>query len=323
MKYRLLLTVLIVSSMCCGGCEEPIRTYQVPVSRLRLLGAIVFPNRDDVWFFKLMGDAELVTAEKERFEQFIRSLKFPGSGTDPVGWTIPEGWAYEPGRDLRYATFRLPNRLEVTVFKFGSEGNKVLSNVNRWREQLKLEPISGEELLKICRWEKIAGELEVLMVDMESARYAPVPEETSEGDAPVQYKTPNGWVEKSSGVAFAVATFAISDGPRSAEVTITPLSGSGGSLAANINRWRRQIGLPEATDEELIKTSQVIEGASGRFILVNLVGPSGRSIVGAIRPGEEQTWFVKMTGDSELVARERETFESFVKTLRLRGGRGQ
>jgi hypothetical protein len=288
-----------------------------------MLGAMVFPNRDEVWFFKLMGDADLVAAEKDRFESLIRSLKFPGPGREPIGWTIPEGWVLEPGRDLRYATFRLPNRLEVTVFKFGSEGGKVLSNVNRWREQLKLEPISGEELLKICRREKLSGDVEALLVDMESARYLPLPEETSDDDKPLQYKTPPGWVEKASGVAFAVATFSVNDGARSAEVTITPLAGSGGSLAANINRWRRQVGLGEATDEELIKSSHVIDGSSGRFILVNLTGPSGKTILGAIRPGEEQTWFVKMTGDSELVAREREAFESFVKSLRFRGGRGQ
>lgn len=305
----------------CVGCEEPIRTYQVPVSRQRLLGAMVFPNREHVWFFKLMGDADQVGAEKERFEQFVRSLRFPESGPEPITWTVPDGWQYEPGRDLRYATFRLPNRLEVTVFKFGIEGGRVLSNVNRWREQLKLEPISGEELLKICRREKLAGDVEALLVDMESARFTPVEEETEQGTKPIEYEIPAGWREKEAGVALSVVTLTVSEGARNADVTVTPLVGSGGSLAANINRWRSQVGLPEASDEELIKLSQVIEGKGGRFILVNLTGPSGKTILGAIRPGEEQTWFIKMTGDTELVARERAAFESFVKSLRFRGGK--
>jgi hypothetical protein len=38
--------------------------------------AVVILHQDKAWFFKLMGDAELALKEKERFEGFVKSVKF-------------------------------------------------------------------------------------------------------------------------------------------------------------------------------------------------------------------------------------------------------
>jgi len=50
----------------------------------RLLGAWLHRN-GKVWFFKVMGPAELVGAQKDTFVQFLRSVKFPGAGTPATG----------------------------------------------------------------------------------------------------------------------------------------------------------------------------------------------------------------------------------------------
>lgn len=317
---RLLPAGLLALSLAwLPGCTEPIRTYEVPVVKQRLLGAMILTDRE-AWFVKLMGRADDVAGQKDNFITFVRSLRFPEKGKEPIAWTVPEGWEHKPGKEMRYASFAVPNGLEVTVFKFGAEGKQVLANVNRWRDQLKLEPIDGRELMRICKTEKLEGGVEALVVDLESARTAALREESAPTGRPFDYKTPAGWVEKPDSGPIAKAAFTIDSDGQHADVTITPLSGGGGAISANINRWREQLGLPDAGEEQLRKDARIMKVDGEDSVLVELVGPAGKSILAAICPGGNQTWFVKMMGDGELVAKEKATFETFLGTLKFRGG---
>jgi len=112
------------------------------------LGVIV-PLDETSWFFKLTGEKDLVEPQHELFVQFVSAVKFaPGADAKPT-WTLPEGWQQLPGGQFRYATIRMPQMadsdkpLEITV---SSAGGEVLANVNRWRGQLNLKPISADEL---------------------------------------------------------------------------------------------------------------------------------------------------------------------------------
>jgi hypothetical protein len=323
---RLLTAGLLLLSLALAGCAESIHTYEVPVVKQRLLGAIVIIPEKSVWFVKLMGKEEDVAAQKDRFTAFVKSLRFPAEGKEPVTWTVPDGWEYKPGKEMRFATFVLPDNLEVTVFRFGPEGGQVMANINRWREQLKLGKIDKEDLVRICKFEELEGNLKALMVDMESARSTPLREErpaaapATDDDRPFDYKAPAGWTEKPDPGPIARAAFVVAADGKNAEVTITPLAGGGGALMANFNRWRQQVGLAEADEEQLAKDSRFIEVDGARVVLVELNGPAGKSILAAICPGGNRTWFVKMMGDAELVAKEKAAFESFLGTLKFRGG---
>jgi hypothetical protein len=44
--------------------------------------AVVVKEGDRVWFFKLMGPADLVAEEKQAFEQFVESVRFDGPGKE-------------------------------------------------------------------------------------------------------------------------------------------------------------------------------------------------------------------------------------------------
>ena len=57
--------------------QDQIERYQVARAEPphRMLGAIV-PRGQRDWFFKLTGDVELAAREKERFESFVKSVKF-------------------------------------------------------------------------------------------------------------------------------------------------------------------------------------------------------------------------------------------------------
>ena len=68
-----------------------------------------------------------------------------------LAWTAPAQWQSRPASAMRKATFILPGdtagqqaELAVTAFPGDVGGN--LANVNRWRTQLQLPPISAAEL---------------------------------------------------------------------------------------------------------------------------------------------------------------------------------
>jgi hypothetical protein len=47
----------------------------------RILAAVV-KQGDRVWFFKLMGPADLVAEQKQAFDQFVESVRFDGPGKE-------------------------------------------------------------------------------------------------------------------------------------------------------------------------------------------------------------------------------------------------
>ncbi|MFL5340811.1 MAG: hypothetical protein ACJ8F7_11740 [Gemmataceae bacterium] len=321
---RRLLAGCLLLTAAAAGCTDPVRVYDAPPDKQRLLGAIVLVD-DGAWFVKLMGKADEVAGAAGPFWQFVHSLKFPNDGPEPIAWTAPEDWKHEKGQGLRYATFRLPEGLEVGVFHFGRE-NSVLDNVNRWRGQLKLKEIGEVELEREAKKEKIDGH-EAYLLDLESARTDAIPADPGSGPAapattrPIDFTPPEGWSPMPPS-QMREAGFELEDHGQKATLTV---SGAGGGIIANVNRWRGQVGLPSASAEEIEKSSQSIDVAGVKALTVDLTGPERDGakprILAAIFPGEGgRSWFVKMNGPDELLAKHRAEFDSFVRSVRLGGG---
>jgi hypothetical protein len=101
------------------------------------------------------------------------------------------------------------------------------------------------------------------------------------------------------------------------DVSISALSGDGGGLVANINRWRGQVGLAALDDAGVRRESQRITCADGtEGTLVRLAG-NEKHIVAAIIPHGSQTWFFKLTASPALAQRETEAFAGFVRSVRF------
>ena len=97
-----------------------------------------------------------------------------------------------------------------------------------------------------------------------------------------------------------------------AEVFVSVFPSESGGTLANVNRWRRQLGL-EAVDEEGLKPLvSPIEGAAGAQ-LVDLKNDA-KAMLGAIVPRDGRWWFYKLMGDAPAVNAEREAFIRFVQT---------
>ena len=74
----------------------------------------------------------------------------PPPPSAPVKWTKPEGWEEQPLSEMRQGSFKAsgPNgkTADISVVSFPGDAGGVESNVNRWRSQVQLPPLAGEEI---------------------------------------------------------------------------------------------------------------------------------------------------------------------------------
>ncbi len=72
-----------------------------------------------------------------------------GGAPGGVHWKLPPGWKELAGNGMRAATFRLPQaagKAEVSVVVLPGDVGGELANVNRWRGQLALPPVTEDGL---------------------------------------------------------------------------------------------------------------------------------------------------------------------------------
>ncbi|MDE3067642.1 MAG: hypothetical protein KGJ60_08835 [Verrucomicrobiota bacterium] len=157
----------------------------------------------------------------------------------------------------------------------------------------------------------------------------PPPSQTSapprtEGAAPpsgLQWSLPAGWTEASPG-EMSVASFQVpGQNGGAASVSIVPLPGLAGGVEANVNRWRGQVGLDEASPDEIQKSAQSIQAGDQPAQLFDILGKNsgGESsrILAAIQRRGDTTWFIKMIGAGTLVEQQKPAFIAFLKSLKF------
>ncbi len=135
------------------------------------------------------------------------------------------------------------------------------------------------------------------------------------------WTVPSTWKEISGG-QFLFAKFLIAgEGDAKAAVNVSSSAGDGGGLAANINRWRAQLGQGPWSEAELQKNTQEIEVLGGKGTYVEMSGtdsstdkPATTLGVKVVRSGS--TWYYKLMGEPKLVAAEKENFLAFVKGVK-------
>jgi hypothetical protein len=136
-----------------------------------------------------------------------------------------------------------------------------------------------------------------------------------------QWQVPSGWQEAPGG-QFLIAKFNIAGPDNSqAAVNVSMSAGDGGGLVSNVNRWRRQLGLQELSDDEVQKLVTIVEGEAGKGPLVDMVGVDPRTsqktrLVGAMVSRGLRTWYYKLMGPEQLVDREKDNFINFLKTAK-------
>lgn len=122
-----LLVVAIAVMLGCDDNADAIRVYEVPKTTQH------------------HGSALLSTPEGAQPDM-------PAAGQSPlslVEWTMPAAWHQEPSnRPMILAIFHVDqtHTIEVQVSAFAGDAGGVLDNVNRWRKQINLDPITDAQL---------------------------------------------------------------------------------------------------------------------------------------------------------------------------------
>jgi hypothetical protein len=278
----------------------------------------------------IVQESALTDAEEETVRKFIDSATYSDKG-EKCEWKLPEGWREEKGKaganiestTLLFGPADSPYKL--TVSKLGplaARGpNTLAGNVNRWRGQIGLGVLTDEELAESGDVVKTRlGGVDAVLLDIGGIDPAILGKQaTAEAPkGPFAFKKPDAWrelgVQEVRQIPFAVMAFEVEDGDRRVLVTVSPMKGDGGGLDANLARWADQVGFKADNLADLKKQVRKGEVSRGEADLVDFAGPKERMLVAWVpRPG--LTWAFKMKGPADLMAAQKDNFETFLKSV--------
>lgn len=148
--------------------------------KARILVAML-SHGQTTWFFKMTGEDESVRAQKGAFVEFLKSVEIDYTSHADSGprvtsappsrpaWQVPPTWREVPPSQMLLAKFVMPDpekpKAEVTVSVLGGDGGGLVPNINRWRRQLKLEPIQNDSLAQVSTALDVPGR-KAILVDM-------------------------------------------------------------------------------------------------------------------------------------------------------------
>ena len=304
-----------------------------------------------------------------------------------VHWQAPPGWEEQPATGFRKASFfvRGPDgkKADVSVVSFPETAGGLLANVNRWRNQLKLTPVSElqqagtgltigghdiffadlvseQPLLEGGSKSRILGGIltlngetwffkmsgedqlvesqrDIFRQFLESVHVAettPAPAMSTNAPTPppieaaqkpaLQYKLPAGWQEQPLS-PMRLASFKVAgQNGKEADVSVVSLPGTAGGTLPNVNRWRGQLNLGPIDENALQQSAEHIRANGHDFLVVDLAseGPVGEKneksrILAAILDENGRSWFIKMTGEEQLVASQKSAFADFLTSLTI------
>ncbi|HXG46824.1 MAG TPA: hypothetical protein VNO52_04305 [Methylomirabilota bacterium] len=124
---------------------------------------VAMTTHDNVsWFFRMSGDATLVSEQKPAFLEFLKSVRFVppaktavastagGPSPERPAWTVPASWREVAPTSMLLAKFIATGdegkRIDITVSSLPGDGGGLLTNVNRWRGQVGLAAIDEKGL---------------------------------------------------------------------------------------------------------------------------------------------------------------------------------
>jgi len=234
---------------------------------VRMLGAWL-QQPDRRWFFKLLGDDALVTAQHDAFFAFLKSVSF--ASAPAVSGPVKA----QSTNDLPKAPFA---------------------------------PFAGGAM----------PDTNAAPAPADSSATPNMPDSAPQSS--LTWTAPADWQAKPLG-QMRLGSYGVSSDAGNADISIIAFPGEAGGLLPNINRWRGQLGLAPLAEADLAGTTTALDGAGGlHFTVVDLSGQAAGTparMLGAILSFGGQTYFFKLTGPDALVAREKNAFLDFLKTVK-------
>jgi hypothetical protein len=225
----------------------------------------------------------------------------------PLRWHAPETWEEETPGQFQVALYRIAPGITAAVSRFPGDAGGTAANVNRWRQQVGLEPSpdTGGEAIALAesdgqaRWFELKGaertilaaiipvdgetwffKLDSSTIALETARPGFMDflksieiGSVAQAETPViDLRPPSGW-QKQEPAPPRFATYRIpATGPDSidGDVSVVPLPGEGGSNLENINLWRAQLRLPALEKADDPALGETTPSPNGSITLVHM-----------------------------------------------------
>jgi len=243
----------------------------------RILGAIL-PLDSGCYFLKATDSPERLEPLMSDFHTIVTSFAIDANTGKPSN-ALPTGWVMNPRNDIALAEFVSPEAtgsIKFTVTALAMPEQKdwpeyLLSNVNRWRGQLKIEPVDlktlNDSLISVSRGDGLlpsyifdatgtgsggmapAGATGSATSSRNNAPAPPAPSTSSPNtpasaspaDAPkrpeLDYLLPEGW-SVGQGSPFRLATLKIESAEGNGEVTVSMATDN---PQANTAMWAQQV----------------------------------------------------------------------------------
>jgi len=134
----------------------------------------------------------------------------------------------------------------------------------------------------------------------------------------LKWSLPKGWSELPGG-GMRFATFKTPYAGK-LEATVVVLPGPAGGELANVNRWRGQIALPALDEAGLAKARTTLKSKVGTVNVYDFTSDGqtkSRMVAGYVTTPDGNTWFLKLTGDADPVAKAKADFMTILGSLHL------
>lgn len=294
-----------------------------------------FDTTDATWFFKLNGTVDAITKAETEWKPFLESVQFVDGKPK---YDLPTGWSDAGERPMRFATLKIGDSkppLELAISSLGP-GQDLLLNVNRWRGQMGLASITAENLdadTKPLKLVEKSGAKSALLFDVTGAavgggmmppfanRGASATQSSTHpiSDSQLKFDAPDGW---SSGQTSGMVPVRLTKtaGEQTAQITVIQMPAAVNEWLPNAKRWAGEVELASLSDEALSKLASNITVDQLEGQLLKLMPDESEktkaTLAGMVKQGET-AWFLKLTGDKELVSANEETFSKFLQSLKF------
>lgn len=331
---------MTAAAVLLAGCSrDSINSYQVPKEDYAPKFAAAAAPRDSVphahWevppgWKQEQSDEQMrvgsfrIEGEEGKFAQ-VRIVPLRGAANDDSRYVemwknelgLPEGATNEVKArevDIAGAKGRLYDLTSPEAKFLGKYKARTTAAILPLDGTLWFIKMSGEESIVAHEQDAFRNFLKSLTFEAGGHDTAPAPMVAAGSGEPSKqdWKVPSTWTEQPAG-QMILAAYQITKGHAKANVTVTSFPGNVGGLAGNVNRWRRQVGLPEVDEREAaneVKDTQLSDGT--KATIVDLKGKA--RLYTLVVPRSGSTWFYKLLGDDEAVAAETSNLAEFAVT---------
>ena len=131
----------------------------------------------------------------------------------------------------------------------------------------------------------------------------------------LRWQLPASWTEVPPS-AMRYASFNAGTKENKIDISVVMFPGDGGTDIENVNRWRGQIGLPPMSEAAVTSQIKTLKAGDATFAAIDIAGANARTLAAWVRR-DARVWFLKATGPSAPVEKEKQNFVKFVESVRF------